>query len=151
MQQRPPLLEKGAGRGHVTLEVALPPLDLALRVLPHGIGSEWRGASPARGTLPYGIGSEWTGAPPVRGSPPHGIGSESTGLFSQHRFDAELQILPLKVVRRIVLQLLLWRCKSERDTIPVLGFTRYCHHQYHMVYGIKRSSRWGGVYCAMVV
>jgi len=29
--------------------------------------------------------------------------------------------------------------------------TRYCHHQYCMVYGIKRRGRWGGLYCAMVV
>jgi len=32
-----------------------------------------------------------------------------------------------------------------------LAFTRYCHHQYFMVYGIHRRGRWGGVYCAMGV
>jgi len=32
-----------------------------------------------------------------------------------------------------------------------LAFTRYCHRQYCMVYGIQRRGRWGGVYCAMVV
>jgi len=25
-----------------------------------------------------------------------------------------------------------------------LGFTRYCHHQYCMVYGIHKRGRWGG-------
>jgi len=33
-----------------------------------------------------------------------------------------------------------------------LAFTRYCHHQYCMVYGIQMGGRWGGgVYCAMAV
>ena len=30
-----------------------------------------------------------------------------------------------------------------------LAFTRYCHLQYCMVYGIQRRGRWEGVYCAM--
>jgi len=34
---------------------------------------------------------------------------------------------------------------------PNLAFTRYCHCQYSIVYGIQRRGRWGGVYCAMVV
>ena len=25
-----------------------------------------------------------------------------------------------------------------------LAFTRYCHHQYCMMYGIKKRGRWGG-------
>jgi len=33
----------------------------------------------------------------------------------------------------------------------VLAFTRYCHHQYCMVYGIQREDRWRDVYCAMGV
>jgi len=32
-----------------------------------------------------------------------------------------------------------------------LAFTRYCHRQYRMVYGIEKRGRWGGVYCAVVV
>jgi len=33
-----------------------------------------------------------------------------------------------------------------------LAFTRYCHHQYCMVYGIQGGGgRWGAVYCAMSV
>jgi len=32
-----------------------------------------------------------------------------------------------------------------------LAFTRYCHPQYCMVYGIQQGGRWEGVYCAMVV
>jgi len=32
-----------------------------------------------------------------------------------------------------------------------LAFTRYCLHQYCMVYGIQKEGRWEGVYCAMVV
>ena len=32
-----------------------------------------------------------------------------------------------------------------------LAFTRYCHHQYCMVYGIQNGGRWKGVYCAMTV
>ena len=32
-----------------------------------------------------------------------------------------------------------------------LAFKRYCNHQYCMVFGIHRRSRWGGVYCAMVM
>jgi len=32
-----------------------------------------------------------------------------------------------------------------------LAFTRYCHHQYCMVYGIQGGGRLGGVYCAIVV
>jgi len=32
-----------------------------------------------------------------------------------------------------------------------LAFTRYCIHQYCMVYGIHRRGRCGGVYCAMVM
>jgi len=27
---------------------------------------------------------------------------------------------------------------------PPLAFTRYCHHQYCMVCGLKRGGRWGG-------
>jgi len=33
----------------------------------------------------------------------------------------------------------------------LVAFTRYCHLQYCMVYGIQRRGRWEGVYCAMVV
>jgi len=32
-----------------------------------------------------------------------------------------------------------------------LAFTRYCHHQYGMVYGIQKGGRWGVVYCAIDV
>ena len=32
-----------------------------------------------------------------------------------------------------------------------LDFTRYCQHQYCMVYGIQKGGRWLGVYCATVV
>ena len=44
--------------------------------------------------------------------------------------------------------------KEESYTQSVsrrLAFTRYCHHRYCMVYGIKRGGRWRGVYCPMVV
>ena len=32
-----------------------------------------------------------------------------------------------------------------------LAFTRDCHRQYCMVYGIQKGDRWGGVYCEMSV
>jgi len=35
-----------------------------------------------------------------------------------------------------------------------LAFTRYCHHRYGMVHGMKGGAgggRWGGIYCAMGV
>jgi len=32
-----------------------------------------------------------------------------------------------------------------------LAFTRYCHHQDCMGYGMQKADRWKGVYCAMVV
>jgi len=40
----------------------------------------------------------------------------------------------------------LWRSPSNN-----LAFTRYCHHQYCMVYGIQKGGRWGGACCEMGV
>jgi len=38
----------------------------------------------------------------------------------------------------------------ERERLCArLAFTRYCHHQYCMMYGIKDGGRWKGVDCAM--
>ena len=34
---------------------------------------------------------------------------------------------------------------------PRLAFTRYCHHQYCMVYGTPKGGRRGVTYCAIVV
>ena len=39
----------------------------------------------------------------------------------------------------------------RRRSCRGLAFTRYCLHQYCMVYGIQKEGRWEGVYCAMVV
>ena len=36
-------------------------------------------------------------------------------------------------------------------TPPTLAFTRYCHCQYCMVYGIYKGGRVGVVWCALVV
>jgi len=35
--------------------------------------------------------------------------------------------------------------------LGLLAFTRYCHDQYYMVYGLQKGSRRGVVYCAIVV
>ena len=34
---------------------------------------------------------------------------------------------------------------------PRVAFTRYCHCQYCMVYGIHKGVGWGVAYCALVV
>jgi len=44
------------------------------------------------------------------------------------------------------------RKRKDKKEHRELAFTRYCHHQYCMVYGITRGGvGGGGVYCAMVV
>jgi len=40
---------------------------------------------------------------------------------------------------------------TRLDAARSLAFTRYCHQQYSIVYGILTGGRWEGVYCAMVV
>jgi len=45
-------------------------------------------------------------------------------------------------------------CVKETAPAPAhggLAFTRYCHYQYCMVYGIHKGGWEGGVYCAIVV
>jgi len=40
---------------------------------------------------------------------------------------------------------------KHNHPVSKLTFTRYCHHQYCMVFDIQGGGRWAGVYCAMVV
>jgi len=41
-------------------------------------------------------------------------------------------------------------CHKDHLFTWSLSFTRYCHYQYCMVYGINRGSRGGVIYCARV-
>ena len=54
-----------------------------------------------------------------------------------HRYRPSLRVLIL------LMQMPWW----ESALVPSLAFTRYCHHQYCMVYGITREGR-GGSYIA---
>jgi len=64
---------------------------------------------------------------------------------------ASLDDLPLWHLCDLLPRRYLSRTKQPPPPL-LLAFTRYCHHQYCMVYGIQQGGRWcGGVYCAMVV
>ena len=41
------------------------------------------------------------------------------------------------------------RDEARRVSNPPLAFTRYCHYQYCMVYGIPTGVEGGGVYCTI--
>jgi len=74
-----------------------------------------------------------------------------------HQFVCYLELLALEVgIERRVRVLLGSQRRGVEEFAAAeqgwaLAFTRYCHHQYRVVYGIKREGRWAGVYCAMVV